>query len=170
MQCKFCDKPATVHLSQIVDNKVIKIDLCEECAKEKGVDDPVGNSLTELLAGLGAVHSESSEGESTEMRCPRCGYSPKDFKKSGRLGCPACYETFRNILEPLLKSMHKGVKHVGKCPASLRRTQDITARLRQLEEELQEAIRRENYEQAAVLRDRIKQIKDENSDILANLA
>jgi protein arginine kinase activator len=158
MLCCICkEKPATVHLTQIAGDKMQKVDLCEACAKTKGVNDPAGFSLADLLLGLGASQELEQAGGGTELKCPRCGFSQADFKKSGRLGCPECYTTFSEGLTGLLKSMHKGTRHVGKAPEALRRTRDLSDRLKALQRKLAKAIEEENFEQAAILRDEIKQ-------------
>jgi len=133
------------------------VDLCEECAKTKGVNDPMGFSLADLLLGLGASQEMEQAAGGTEARCPRCGFTQADFKKSGRLGCPECYRTFAEALEGLLKTMHKGTRHVGKAPESLRASRDLSDRIRALQKRLAKAIEAEDFEQAAVLRDEIKQ-------------
>jgi protein arginine kinase activator len=138
-----------------------KVDLCEECAKEKGVDDPAGFSLADMLLGLGASQEMEEAAGGSDLSCPSCGFTQADFKKSGRLGCAACYDTFAEGLEALLKSMHKGVRHVGKVPAGLRRLQDLQKRLGDLQSQLDQAVEVENFEQAAVLRDDIKKIRDD---------
>lgn len=159
MLCCVCkEKPATVHLTQIAGEKVQKVDLCEECAKQKGVNDPAGFSLADLLLGLGASQEIEQSAGGPDVKCPQCGFSQADFKKSGRLGCSECYKTFAEGLEGLLKSMHKGTRHVGKVPEALRQTRDFSDRLRLLQKKLSKAIEEENFEQAATLRDEIKQI------------
>ena len=94
MICEVCQtENATVHLTQIISGKMQKIDLCEKCAKEKGVADPAGFSLADMLLGLGAADEIKSTG-TEELVCPQCGFTQPDFKKTGRLGCPQCYVTF----------------------------------------------------------------------------
>jgi protein arginine kinase activator len=158
MLCIICkEKEATVHLTQIAGDKVQKVDLCEDCAKQKGVNDPAGFSLADLLLGLGAAQEiEQSTGGAT-LKCPKCGYTQADFKKSGRLGCAECYVTFAEGLDGLLKTMHKGTQHTGKVPRALRQSRDLTDRLKLLQKKLAKAIEEENFEQAAQLRDEIKQ-------------
>ncbi len=159
MLCMFCKQnPAKVHLTQIVGDKMQKVDLCEECAKQKGVNDPAGFSLADLLLGLGASQ-EISGGE--DIKCPNCGFTQADFKKAGRLGCSQCYATFAEGLEGLLKSMHKGVKHVGKVPVALRQSRDLNDRLKHLQKKLDKAVTSEDFEEAASLRDEIKSTKDQ---------
>ena len=158
MLCCVCkEREATVHLTQIAGEKMQKVDLCEECAKTKGVNDPAGFSLADLLLGLGASQEIEQAGGGSDIRCPRCGFTQSDFKKAGRLGCAECYTTFAEALEGLLKTMHKGTRHVGKVPEALRQSRDLSDRLRLLQKKLARAIEQEDFEQAAVLRDEIKQ-------------
>ena len=161
MQCSICkEKPATVHLTQIVGDKMQKLDLCEECAKAKGINDPTSFSLADadVLFGLGASQEIEQSGGGVETKCPRCGFTQADFKKSGRLGCPECYKTFAEGLEGLLKTMHKGTHHSGKVPEALRATREQSDRLKLLQKKLAKAIEQEKFEEAAQLRDEIKQI------------
>jgi len=79
------------------------------------------------------------------------------FKEGRPLGCPDCYQTFAEALEGLLKTMHKGTRHVGKVPESLRQTRDLSDRLTLLQKKLSKAIEDEDFEEAAILRDEIKQ-------------
>ncbi len=161
MLCMLCKQnEAKVHLTQIVQDKVQKVDLCEDCAKTKGVNDPAGFSLADLLLGLGASKEieETSQGE--ELKCSNCGFTQADFKKAGRLGCSECYQTFSDPLESLLKSMHKGTRHVGKAPQALAQSRDLTDKLRILQKRLEKAITQEDFETAAHLRDEIKATKE----------
>ena len=158
MLCCICkEKEATVHLTQIAGENMQKVDLCEECAKTKGVNDPTGFSLADLLLGLGASQEIEQAGGGAGLKCPACGFTQADFKKAGRLGCPVCYQTFAEPLEGLLKTMHKSTRHVGKVPESLRQTRDLTDRLKHLQKKLARAIEEEDFEEAAILRDEIKQ-------------
>lgn len=162
MQCQFCKKAAaTVHLTQIVENEVKKVDLCEACAKEKGVNDPTGFSIADLLLGLGASQKmeEANAAAGSEVVCPSCGFTQADFKKSGRLGCSKCYDVFAEGLGALLKGMHKGTQHKGKVPPALRKAAAQKAELTRLESDLKAAIGREDFETAASLRDQIKQAR-----------
>ena len=157
MQCCVCkEKPATVHLTQIVGDKMQKLDLCEECAKAKGINDPTSFAMADLMLGLGASQELDPSVVGMELKCPRCGFSQADFKKSGRLGCPECYQTFAEGLAGLLKSMHKGIRHVGKVPDALRKSRETGDRLKLLQKKLNKAIETEDFELAATLRDEIK--------------
>ena len=156
MLCDVCKcNDAAVFLTQIVDGKMQKVNLCEGCSKEKGVQDPTGFALADLLLGIGAAEEIEKGGSST--RCPVCGFTQADFKKAGRLGCPECYKVFAEPLEGLVKTMHKGTRHIGKVPEVFRHNRDLNDRLKLLQKRLSKAIESEDFEEAAILRDEIKQ-------------
>lgn len=155
LKCDLCPKSATVHLTQIVNNKVHKVDLCEECAQAKGVTDPGGFSLADLLLKA-SLNTEPSE---AGLRCEQCGYTQSDFKKHGRFGCPHCYATFATTIQGMLANMHKGITHTGKVPQRAMARQTLHERLSRLEDALNEAIKTERYEDAARCRDEISQAK-----------
>ncbi len=162
MNCQFCKKaPATVYYTQIVANEVKKVNLCDACAKEKGVNDPTSFSIADVLLGLGAAQKmeEATAAAGSETTCPVCGFTQADFKKTGRLGCAKCYEVFADGLEQLLKGMHRGTQHRGKITPALRRSAEAGALLDKLEADLKTAITREEFERAAQLRDEIKQAR-----------
>ena len=170
MLCMLCKQnPAKVHLTQIVEDKMQKVDLCEDCAKQKGVNDPASFSLADLLLGLGASQEIAQSASGVEIRCPGCGFTQADFKKAGRLGCAQCYVTFAEGLNELLKTMHKGIKHVGKVPAALRQGRDLSERLKHLQKKLDKAVNAEDFEQAASLRDEIKSTKDQLDHTMARV-
>ncbi len=162
MVCQLCkQKEATVHLTQIVENQVKNVDLCEPCAKQKGVNDPTGFSLADLLLGLGAGQEieQAGEAKGTELKCEACGFTQAELKKTGRLGCAECYSVFGDVLDTLLKGMHKGTQHKGKVPAAIRGLVTLEASLSKLVVDLQSAVAREDFESAARLRDEIKSLK-----------
>ena len=160
MLCDVCKcNAASVFLTQIVDGKMQKVNLCDACSKEKGVQDPTGFALADLLLGIGAAE-EIEKGAPTQ-KCPVCGFPQADFKKTGRLGCSACDVTFSEGLGTLLKAMHKGTEHVGKLPQRASRQLELTVKMRSLSDHLEKAVAEENYEDAAALRDQIKQLEHE---------
>ena len=160
MLCDVCKcNDAAVFLTQIVEGKMQKVNLCDVCSKEKGVQDPTGFALADLLLGIGAAE-EIEKGAATK-KCPECGFTQADFKKTGRLGCSMCYATFAEGLGSLLKAMHKGTEHVGKVPEHAQRAAQLNDRMRTLNENLKKAVAEENYETAASLRDQIKQLEHE---------
>ncbi|KAB2655456.1 MAG: excinuclease ABC subunit B [Verrucomicrobia bacterium] len=160
MLCDICKQNfATVHLTQIVCQETKKIDLCEACSKEKGVDDPTGFSIADLLLGLGATQEIDQSAGGKSLVCPHCGFKQSDFKKAGRLGCSECYQLFNEGLEALLKTMHKGTRHVGKVPQFYRQTQDLGEELQRLQKKLEKAISDEKFEVAAMLRDEVRNLR-----------
>jgi protein arginine kinase activator len=161
MICDVCKKnQATVFLTQIVDGKMQKVNLCESCSKEKGVTDPTGFALADLLLGLGAAQ-EIERGGGVQ-KCPVCGFSQSDFKKTGRLGCASCYETFSEGLASLLKGMHKGTEHVGKVPTRMQKSMEREQQIKDLHRTLRKAVADEDYESAAKLRDEIRSLEVES--------
>jgi protein arginine kinase activator len=160
MLCGICKQnEATVHLSHVDKGKVQKIDLCKSCSEEKGINDPTGFQYAEMLLGLSGLKEERTPAGKTDIRCPQCGFTQQDLKKTGRLGCPECYEAFAEPLANLLKSMHRGNRHVGKAPRLLVAGREASTNVQELEALLQKLIDSENFEQAAVVRDEIKEAK-----------
>ncbi len=160
MKCELCQElEATIHLTQVVDGAVQKVHLCEGCAAKSGFDVHGPMSITDILLGLGGQESAKSAPKAVKSRersCPRCHLRRADFKKTGRLGCPSCYEAFEDELEPLLRAMHRGDQHRGKVPANEQERVRATAEVEALQAQLAEAVREERYEDAARLRDAIQ--------------
>lgn len=156
LKCDVCDKPATVHLTQIINNQIHKIDLCEECAEQKGITDPSGYSLADLLVKPDASFDSL---EVNALVCPECGCTQREFKKTGRLGCARCYETFSTLVAPALAGMHRGEVHKGKVPQRAAQRKTFLDRLGNLETDLKQAIDSERYEDAARFRDEIIALK-----------
>jgi protein arginine kinase activator len=156
LKCSNCDSPATVHLTQIINNKIIKVDLCEACAQAKGVTNPEGFSLADLLG----QSTFAQEGEAQKVQCPDCGLSTADFRHKGRLGCASCFAVFAPLLRPALEDMHAGTYHKGKTPELALSRQSAVAHLEKLEHALAQAISDEAYEDAAKYRDQIRALKE----------
>jgi protein arginine kinase activator len=164
MKCEMCHtNEATIHLTQVVDGVVKKVHLCEECAAANGFDIHSPMSITDILMGMTGQPEtplvKPIAGGKSEKACPVCHLRQADFKKSGRLGCPACYEAFADQLMPLLKVMHRHEQHKGKVPACEQTAMRTSVEVEQLQQQLQEAIEAENYEEAARLRDMIQSIR-----------
>ncbi len=158
MLCDICKKnEATIHLTQIVEGKMLKVDLCETCSKAKGIQETAGFSLADLLVGLGSA--EEMKAESPGVRCPVCGFSQADFKKTGRLGCSACWEAFEAGLASLLKAMHKSDRHIGKVPGKAAHTIAISEKIQEYTRDLEKAVSAEKYEEAAQIRDQIRELE-----------
>ncbi len=162
MMCDVCQtETASVFLTQIVDGNMQKVNLCEACSKEKGVTDPTGFALADLLLGMGAAQSVERSSTAAGHRCSNCGFTEAEFKKTGRLGCSACYKTFAEGLGGMLRGMHKGVKHTGKIPERLEKMLARDNEIKGLTSDLRRAVLEEQYEAAAALRDKIRMLETE---------
>ncbi len=161
MQCDNChERPAAIHLTQIIDNSVTTVHLCEECAEEKGVQTgasvaklPLSGFLASVAKGAAAALPPGEDGKT----CDFCGATLQDFRDTGRLGCPQCYGTFEPHLRDLLRRIHGASQHVGEVylqPSSA--ANDPERRLFELRDQLRRAVEAENFELAAELRDRIR--------------
>jgi protein arginine kinase activator len=159
MLCECCQQnEATIHLTQMVENQSRELHLCEGCAEESGMNVQNVMSIPEILFGLGSPGTPAKENGQTSTRsCPHCHMRDCDFKKTARLGCPRCYEAFAEELGPMLAAMHKGTQHAGKIPGCLKETIAKAALCEELNKQLARAIRDEKYEEAALLRDRIRE-------------
>lgn len=165
MTCDVCGKnPATVHLTEIIDEQMNELHLCEECARKKSSQMEEKFGLSELLAGLTSFEKPPVEGGEKEItvKCPGCGLTYKEFKKVGRLGCGECYTTFKKYLAPLLKRIHGANFHYGKCPVKAAGKPGGKKRpdAQELRARLQKAIESEEYEEAARLRDQIRELQE----------
>ena len=157
MLCEVCQQnQASVHLTQVVDGAVKKLHLCESCARESGVDLQNPVSIADLLLGLGqAAGSE----EKSDKSCPACHMKQSDFRKTGRLGCPLCYEAFSEELGPLIRAMHRRDQHVGRIPKGQAVRIRRAAELNRLQKAMDEAVAREDFEEAARLRDQVQRLR-----------
>jgi protein arginine kinase activator len=167
MQCDICGKKkATVHLTEIVDDQMTEMHLCEDCARERSVQMEQQFGLADLLAGLTDFGKQVKGYEQVQLKCPRCGMGYDDFKKFGRLGCGDCYTAFEENLASLLKKIHGSSHHMGKTPQAFTVAgKEKMDTLRDLKNMLQQAIQSEDFERAADLRDKIRILeKQENKD------
>ncbi len=161
MLCDICGKrEATVHLTEVINNQMTKLHLCEECAREKGAEMEEHFGLANLLAGLADLGQPLEAAKEKKLKCPSCGLTYEDFKKLGRLGCGQCYDTFKAYLVPLFKRIHGSDAHVGKVPRKrdkVLKTKKVN--VEQLKKRLQRAVELEEFEEAAQLRDEIKKFE-----------
>ncbi len=167
MSCQDCKKqPATVHLTQIINNEKIVLSLCKDCAAKRGFHSPLDNvpfPLAEILSGLiQQQHLVEKKEEKTSIKCPGCGMTFEEFTHLGRFGCGQCYRAFRPRLEGIMRKVHGSSLHKGKLPVSDPDQSLPIKEEKRLEEELKKAIANEDFERAADLRDKLKAIKEEN--------
>ena len=156
MICERCKKNvATVHLTEIVKNEKQERHLCEQCSKEEGYTIKTHVSLQDLLTAFISAHGDAADVANTS--CPDCGLTYIDFRNEGRLGCPNDYEVFREAMDPLLEKVHGRAEHVGKLPSQAGESQKRQRNLMTMRRQLREAVEKEDYEEAARLRDLIKE-------------
>ncbi len=161
MLCENCNEnPATFHVVEITDGNKHEVHLCEECAQNKNIGVPQSLSLNEILTSLMEAHTEKEASELSGVSCPTCGMTYAEFKRSGRLGCPQDYAVFRKGLEPFLERIHGATQHHGKVPRSAGPESALTAELLRLRRDLDSAVDNEQYEDAARIRDRIREIRE----------
>ncbi|HQU08336.1 MAG TPA: UvrB/UvrC motif-containing protein [Opitutales bacterium] len=161
-KCIVCGKPAVVHLTQIMGQKVHKIDLCEACAAAKGVTDPEGSSIVGMISkALTWAEHMAAEAPSAvqELSCPSCGYTLHELRETGRLGCPECYKTFAEPLKMILDEIHQHSNHTGKVAQTVLSRSELSDRLEGLKTALAKAIADERFEEAAQYRDEIKVVE-----------
>jgi protein arginine kinase activator len=156
MKCQFCSNPATLHWTKIVDKQKTEVHLCQACAEKHPT--PVAElSLSAILQSLIGQHVSSVAEELGRLNCPTCGIKYMEFRADGRLGCPADYEVFRAGLVPILERIHRATRHVGKVPRHRPPRRACAGDVLELRQQLRRAIETEDYEQAAALRDTIRQ-------------
>lgn len=167
MNCNLCGtQPATIHLTEIVNNQMVEIHLCETCAQEKGTDFKTHFQTPEIIHNLLDLESVVPPAEKVPGgRCPECGMTYEEFGKTGRLGCAFCYEAFSKLLMPLIKRVQRSAHHIGKKPRKLpapapSRPPTVTQDLRTLRDRLKKSVQSEEFEEAARIRDTIKQLEE----------
>jgi protein arginine kinase activator len=172
MKCQKCPNAATLHITEIMsEDSIEELHLCEGCAqkylyepqnKQAGGKHaaPPGAFTTGPTSGLGHGAAEEEGSGSPQRECEICGIKFVDFRNTGRLGCPHDYQAFKEELTPLLENIHGEVKHVGKVPRRLPQARQTQSELAQLRKQLLQAVNKEHYEEAARLRDRIRQLEE----------
>jgi protein arginine kinase activator len=163
MKCEVCGlKEAVIHIRQVFPTGVQEMHVCEECAQEKGFsrdredDETPELSISNLLTGL--IEFREPQGEVSLESCPRCGLTVQEFRKRGKLGCSECFAAFAGDVRAALSQMTGRTHHTGKFPSSLSVEPHAAADRERLKSELKDALDREEYEKAALLRDKIKEL------------
>ena len=163
--CDLCgERPSSIRFTEIKDDIKTEMNLCEACAETRGLGlSPAAGKaeygIGELIAGM---FDEAAQAEAVQdLVCSRCGLTYAEFKQIGRLGCPQCYESFSTLIAPLLSRIHGKARHLGKSPA---RTGGLLGRrtaLRERRAALRTAVEREDFEEAARLRDECRALEEE---------
>ncbi|HAW60182.1 MAG TPA: hypothetical protein DCW86_01760 [Actinobacteria bacterium] len=171
MLCDECHKNlATVHLTRIVGDETTELHLCEECTRKLAGESSLNFFFTfpKLLADVFDLEDPQSfaklfkeslfEGESA-LSCPTCGTTFSDIRESGKLGCGECYEVFKARLTPILERIHGSCQYAGKVPRRAAGQMKARIEIRTLRRRLEELVKKEEYEKAAEIRDRIKNLE-----------
>ncbi|ALX49418.1 UvrB/UvrC motif-containing protein [Lentibacillus amyloliquefaciens] len=171
MECQECHKrPAALHFTQVINGEKTEVYVCEVCANEKGYMSypEEGYSLHHLLSGLfnstfESIQSQSgSQDKQEELSCPQCDMTLSEFKRIGKFGCPTCYETFSDSLDAIFRRVHSGnLTHHGKIPARIGGSMRVQKQVDEYKDELQHLINNEAFEEAAKVRDKIKELEEQ---------
>lgn len=165
MLCQHCNhNEATTHVKTNINGKVTEYMLCADCAKEMGYGSIFSDFHTDFNSLLGSFFSSALPARSGAARCTVCHSSFNDIAESGKVGCAECYETFFDELMPTIRRVHGNTEHTGKRPKAFAAPQDVKEekvkepvnKRDQLQKELDEAIKTQNFERAAEIRDELK--------------
>jgi len=161
MLCEICHKkPASVHIAEVSQGAIEKEShLCDECAKQKGIPYKTQLTLSEILSSLIEPVIGKMMKEMADIKCPNCGMNYAQFRLKTRFGCANDYEVFSKGITPLLEKMHGAIQHHGKMPQQTSPQLLQEKELYELQRELEKLVRDEQFEKAAEIRDKIKQLK-----------
>lgn len=164
MLCERCKKNnATVFMQQIINGQKTEFHLCGECAAELNGSVTFDNMFKDFIDGFVNMNGLPAS-DVFSHKCPSCGFSFEDFRQFGKLGCADCYSSFRNQLVPLLKNIHGSSRHSGKFPEKAGGKLKIQHELENMKLSLKRAIENEEFEEAAKLRDKIREMEGGNKN------
>lgn len=165
MLCQNCKKAeASFHQLDLEDDKWIQRHVCEQCAlgtTPKGPP-PLAKSLGVIGKILIEATSESPGSSDEEFACPGCGLAYTTFLKQRRLGCARCYEAFHSDVEQIFRRVQEHTNHRGKVPGRPAAAPPAPLELERLRSNLQRAIEEERFEDAALYRDKIRRVSEED--------
>lgn len=173
MYCEKCRKnPATIHLTEIIKNVKSEVHLCETCAREIGLNSKLSNfslSVTDFLSFIEADSSDDIREISQDINCLNCGLSPLELKRNMKAGCSECYHYLNDTIEKHLLETQGAFKHCGKIPENYSQPYNTNSQeyvkynfkknnndIGTLKKLLDKAVDEERYEDAAIIRDKIK--------------
>jgi protein arginine kinase activator len=159
MLCQNCQqRAANVHFTQIKNNAKVNIYLCEQCAKEISQTEFVAPfGFNDLINGL--FGSQIVQEAPLALKCDNCGMEYDEFLKRSRVGCAECYKAFGKRLDPIIKRLHGNAQHHGKVPGRVSSNVNVPNEIEKLKQLLSESIQKEEYEEAAKIRDRIRSLE-----------
>ena len=156
--CEECKtNEASYTISVMVGGEITTRHLCGDCMAKMNMDIASGNIKSLLSTILSAITGDTAPGSAEkDVICPRCGMTLSEFTRTGHLGCPKCYEAFREQLQPMLLQIHGRVQHAGRQPLSTAEEQRKRSAAEQLQRQMEQAVALEDFETAAKLRDQIR--------------
>jgi len=159
-KCQRCGGRATFHVTEIIDGNKVEKHLCEKCAIEEGVSIVQAGSISDMLEKFILEPAIKLKDGRESRKCEVCGITFEEIRRTGRLGCPVDYDTFEELLKPMLQRAQAGATHHrGKVPRRAKVDQKKQNALLRLRAELKGAVATEDYERAASIRDRIKELE-----------
>ncbi|MBX3364261.1 MAG: UvrB/UvrC motif-containing protein [Phycisphaeraceae bacterium] len=189
MKCDHCNNPAITHEVTIQGGKKIERHLCKECSKKHNIDPAPTNAVNQILSNIQAMQGlvvpgarKGAAEQARPLKCEACGMTFADFKQHALLGCPECYVQMESQLGPIIERAHEGATHhVGKIPrraleasregggrrtveAILGSARERAERVSMLRRQLEEAIRAEQYERAARIRDEMRSLGEAEAE------
>lgn len=178
MLCQKCKKnQANVHLVKLVNGEKSDVWLCEECARkisDISLGIPMNNtninsdSFQNILSGFFDSFDKKKEPRKElkmDVVCTNCGMRFSKFKETLEAGCGECYSSFKDLIDEEIKKVQGSTVHIGKIPLNINEEEEKQLSIKQLKEQLNKAIIEEAYERAAVLRDKIKSLKNPSGGV-----
>lgn len=166
MKCQKCgSNNANTHIKTIVNGEFKEYDLCSECAKQMGYTNVFGDFENDFSNFLGSFFGNVLPARTQATRCEFCGSSYSDIAKSGHVGCANCYDIFGEQLLPSIRRIHGNTAHCGKNSGKTDKQNDKPKeetkeqKIEKLKSELDKAIKEQNFEYAAELRDKIREME-----------
>jgi protein arginine kinase activator len=162
MLCQICQKKVgNVHFTQVINNNKVEMHICEQCAKENGqFSFGLPLNINDFFSGIvGMDNTSQFIPKSNSSVCEKCGMSYEEFQKTGKVGCENCYKSYGERLNPLIKRLHGSLEHNGKIPNRISKSIKASKDIDKLKEQLNNAVKNEEYEKAAEIRDKIKGIE-----------
>lgn len=172
MRCSFCKiKEAIIHIREYTESGVNKINLCLDCALERGFNEnlsEINNFFKNIIKNIFSltgkhdfIFPKELVKKYSSLKCPSCKTSYEELVNEYKVGCPLCYSVFSQLIEYVIYKFNHSLNYKGKLPTYLKEVKKHRGTLLKLKKELKKSILDENYAEAALIRDKIRQLKKE---------